>query len=122
MITTTEILKAHAPEFVALDEVEKEAELGPWRPRGCSGRMITRSDGYYGNGFLADVDLLTNTQLICESRNKIRALLDAYAQTLVKLERAKQTLAFYAPNKNKVWHEDCGIRAQICLDEIGKVV
>jgi hypothetical protein len=52
-------------------ELCQKAEKGPWITGGCSGRMITRPDGYFGDGFLADVDLLNNARFIAESRQAL---------------------------------------------------
>lgn len=39
----------------------------PWILGGCSGRMITTTSGYVGDGFIADVDTKENASLIAEA-------------------------------------------------------
>jgi hypothetical protein len=41
-----------------------EHAIEPWILGGCSGRMITTEEPYYGEGFLADVDTLANARRI----------------------------------------------------------
>lgn len=40
-----------------------------WKLGGCSGRMITDSDGYYGDGFLADFDTKENADFCVKAAN-----------------------------------------------------
>ena len=64
-------------------EIEKrleEAEPGPWKLGGCSGRMITTPSGYYGDGFIADVDTKANADLIAHAPTDIRFLLGEVAR------------------------------------------
>jgi len=66
--STHEILKRLAPEFVGLDEAEREHKAA-WRP--------------------ADV-FRTNDWFNWKARDAARSLLDAHAQALVRVEKAKK--------------------------------
>lgn len=60
-----------------LREAAKKAEPGPWILGGCSRRMITKPDGYIGDGFIADVDTKANAYFIAAANPQtILALLD----------------------------------------------
>ena len=52
---------------------EKKHEPGPWILGGASGRMITTPSGYYGDGFIADVDTLANAKLIAAAPDLLAA-------------------------------------------------
>ena len=62
---------AKNPTPVSIDE--EVLDIGKnneeWILGGCSGRMITTSSGYYGDGFIADVDTLANAKAICKAVN-----------------------------------------------------
>lgn len=109
MNTTSEILKAYAPEFVALEEAER--------------RNFTNSYGaiecFLCDGF-GDYDNVNYN---------IRPLLDAYAQALVRLEKAKEVLKFSVQGGCGTFcqgHEDearcnCGwAKAKALLKELGE--
>lgn len=56
---------------------EHTPEPTPWILGGASGRMITTPSGYYGDGFIADVDTKANAALIVRAVNNHRSLIKA---------------------------------------------
>lgn len=50
-----------------MSDKKTKFEPAPWVLGGCSGRMITTPSGYYGDGFIADVDTLANAKLVVKS-------------------------------------------------------
>lgn len=81
---TSEILKALAPEFVALDEAERMATQGEWERHPNKRYWVLLPENDENN---------ENNALFCvKARNQIRDLLDAYAQALVKLAKAKEQM------------------------------
>jgi pyridoxal biosynthesis lyase PdxS len=60
-----------------------------WILGGASGRMITTTDGYVGDGFIADVDTKEHAELIVRAVN-------AYAQQQAVIKVAKELLEWRA--------------------------
>lgn len=58
-------------------------EPGPWILGGASGRMVTTPSGYYGDGFIADVDTIANAKLIAAAPE----LLDQHEKDLFVLRQ-----------------------------------
>lgn len=44
-----------------------KGEPAPWILGGSSGRMVTTPKGYFGDGFIADVDTMANALLISKA-------------------------------------------------------
>lgn len=58
----------------------------PWILGGISGRMITTPTGYYGDGFIADVDTKANAHRIVQAVNSHDDLLEALEHAIVDLQ------------------------------------
>lgn len=63
-------------------------EPGPWILGGASGRMITTPSGYYGDGFIADVDTKANAKLISAAPDLLKAL-----QSFVDFDEITQAIS-----------------------------
>lgn len=86
-MNTTEILKAHAPEFVALDEAERKATPGPWRLIESGWEYAGKPAHYLSTQVGRDgVFRQNDTTFVYEARWSARALLDFCAQLLVERE------------------------------------
>lgn len=69
---------ASIPSLAQSGKEEERFEPGPWILGGASGRMITTPSGYYGDGFIADVDTLANATLIAAAPELYYALKEMY--------------------------------------------
>lgn len=80
-----------------------------WILGGASGRMITTKSGYFGDGFIADVDTKANAELICKAVNNHFTLLEALKQSQAVVEYA----SFNAPLSGKLRNEICDTNIKV---------
>jgi len=107
---TKEILEKFAPEFVALDDAERKSYPAPWKMDNSGwifeGKPAIKFEVQSRDGAFHNAD----GKFVYEAKWSTRALLDAHAQALGKLEKAREAL------------EDCADagydRASDCLVEI----
>lgn len=90
MSDTAEILKAHAPEFLALDEAEQKATPRPHLLPPATKKMAQVVSDMNDPDNLRTVAFFNeeegpDSKFFVEARNKTRALLDAHAQALLRL-------------------------------------
>lgn len=91
-LSTSEVLEKYAPSLVQLDKAERDAHPAPWKLKNsgwvCEGEGMFRFNTQYRDGAFHE----ENAVFIYEARWSTRAALDTLAQTLLKLERAKEAL------------------------------